>query len=69
MFIKAIKNCIWKRCCTVNKKKRRDNIRRKQNFPLKYFLGENENAMAIQISAAITANFLLTEFLSRFKKQ
>ena len=56
MFIKAIK-------------KRRDNIQRKQNFPLKYFLGENENAMAIQISAAITANFLLTEFLSRFKKQ
>jgi len=56
MFIKAIK-------------KRRDNIQRKQNFPLKYFLGENENAMVIQIWAAMKANFLLTEFLSKIKKQ
>lgn len=31
----------------------------KQNFPLKYFLGDNENAMIIQIWTAIIANLLL----------
>ncbi|MFV0470959.1 MAG: transposase [Paludibacteraceae bacterium] len=30
----------------------------KQNFPLKYFLGDNENAIIIQIWAAMTANLL-----------
>jgi IS4 transposase len=31
----------------------------KQNFPLKYFLGDNENAIIIQIWAALIANLLL----------
>lgn len=31
----------------------------KQNFPLKYFLGDNENAMVIQIWTALIANLLL----------
>jgi len=53
MFIKAIKNCIWKRCCQVNKKRRRDNILRMLDFALKYLLGENENTTDIQMWAAI----------------
>ncbi|MFN9680364.1 MAG: hypothetical protein ACK56V_01995 [Bacteroidota bacterium] len=32
----------------------------KQNFPLKYFLGDNENAIEIQIWAAMLANLLIT---------
>jgi hypothetical protein len=32
----------------------------KQNFPLKYFLGENENAIKIQIYCALIANLLMT---------
>ena len=32
----------------------------KQNFPLKYFLGDNENAIIIQIWAVMLANLLLT---------
>ena len=32
----------------------------KQNFPLKYFLGDNENAIVIQIWSALIANLLLT---------
>ncbi|MDP4291487.1 MAG: IS4 family transposase [Bacteroidota bacterium] len=32
----------------------------KQNFPLKYFLGDSENAIEIQIWAAMLANLLLT---------
>jgi hypothetical protein len=32
----------------------------KQNFPLKYFLGDNENAIIIQIWSALIANLLLT---------
>jgi len=32
----------------------------KQNFPLKYFLGDNENAIEIQIWSAMLANLLLT---------
>lgn len=32
----------------------------KQNFPLKYFLGDNENAIKIQIWCALIANLLLT---------
>jgi hypothetical protein len=31
----------------------------KQNFPLKYFLGDNENAIVIQIWSALIANLLL----------
>ncbi len=41
----------------------------KQNFPLKYFLGDNENAIIIQIWAAMIANLLLTILKSRVKKQ
>jgi hypothetical protein len=32
----------------------------KQNFPLKYFLGDNENAIEIQIWTAMLANLLIT---------
>jgi hypothetical protein len=32
----------------------------KQNFPLKYFLGDNENAIRIQIWVTLIANLLLT---------
>jgi IS4 transposase len=31
----------------------------KQNFPLKYFLGVNENAIKIQIYCALIANLLM----------
>ena len=41
----------------------------KQNFPLKYFLGDNENAIIIQIRSAMIANLLLTILRSRIKKQ
>lgn len=32
----------------------------KQNFPLKYFLGDNENAVKIQIWCTLIANLLFT---------
>jgi len=41
----------------------------KPNFPLKYFLGDNENAIIIQIWAAMIANLLLTILRSKIKKQ
>jgi len=40
----------------------------KQNFPLKYFLGDNENAIEIQIWAAMLANLLITLVRSRVKR-
>lgn len=40
----------------------------KQNFPLKYFLGYNENAIEIQIWAAMLANLLMTLVRSKVKK-
>lgn len=40
----------------------------KQNFPLKYFLGDNENAIELQIWAAMLANLLLTLLKSRVKR-
>jgi hypothetical protein len=40
----------------------------KQNFPLKYFLGDNENAIIIQIWTVMLANLLLTILKSRIKK-
>jgi hypothetical protein len=40
----------------------------KQNFPLKYFLGDNENAIEIQIWAAMLANLLLTLVRSKVKR-
>lgn len=39
----------------------------KQNFPLKYFLGDNENAIEIQIWAAMLANLLITLVKSKVK--
>ena len=41
----------------------------KQNFPLKYFLGDNENAIEIQIWAAMIANLLLTLVRSKVKRK
>ncbi len=40
----------------------------KQNFPLKYFLGDNENAIEIQIWAAMLANFLISLIKSKVKR-
>jgi len=39
----------------------------KQNFPLKYFLGDNVNAIEIQIWAAMLANFLISLVKSKLK--
>jgi len=41
----------------------------KQNFPLKYFLGDNVNAIEIQIWTAMIANLLLMLVRSRVKRQ
>lgn len=41
----------------------------KQNFPLKYFLGDNENAIEIQIWAAMLANLLITLVKSKIKRK
>ena len=40
----------------------------KQNFPLRYFLGDNENAIKIQIYCALIANLLMTEIQKSIKK-
>jgi IS4 transposase len=40
----------------------------KQNFPLKYFLGDNENAIEIQIWIAMIANLLITLLKSKLKR-
>lgn len=40
----------------------------KQNFPLKYFLGDNENAIEIQIWSAMLANLLITLVRSKVKR-
>lgn len=40
----------------------------KQNFPLKYFLGDNENAIEIQIWIAMLANLLITLVRSKIKR-
>jgi hypothetical protein len=41
----------------------------KQNFPLKYFLGDNENAIKIQIYCALIANLLMTVVQKKVKKR
>jgi Domain of unknown function (DUF4372)/Transposase DDE domain len=41
----------------------------KQNFPLKYFLGDNENAIEIQIWTAMLANLLITLVRSQVKRK
>ena len=40
----------------------------KQNFPLKYFLGDNENAIKIQIYCTLIANLLMTVIQKKLKK-
>lgn len=40
----------------------------KQNFPLKYFLGDNENAIETQIWTAMLANLLITLVKSSLKR-
>jgi len=40
----------------------------KQNFPLKYFLGDNENAIKIQIYCVLIVNLLLTVIKKRLKR-
>jgi hypothetical protein len=40
----------------------------KQNFPLKYFIGDNENAIKIQIYCALIANLLMTVIQKTLKR-
>jgi IS4 transposase len=40
----------------------------KQNFPLKYFLGDNENAIKIQIYCVLIANLLMTAVQKMLKR-
>jgi hypothetical protein len=40
----------------------------KQNFPLKYFIGDNENAIKIQIYCALIANLLMAVIQKRVKR-
>ncbi|MET4084283.1 hypothetical protein ABIB40_004260 [Pedobacter sp. UYP30] len=40
----------------------------KQNFPLKYFLGDNENAIRIQIYCVLMVNLLLSVIKNRLKR-
>ncbi len=41
----------------------------KQNFPLKYFLGDNENAIKIQIWCTLITNLLLTVIRKKLKRK
>lgn len=41
----------------------------KQNFPLQYFLGDNENAIKIQIWCTLIVNLLLTVIHKRIKRR
>ena len=41
----------------------------KQNFPLKYFLGDNQNAIEIQIWTAMLANLLISLVGSKVKRK
>ncbi len=41
----------------------------KQNFPLKYFLGDNENAIKIQIWSTLIVNLLLTVIHKKTKRK
>jgi len=41
----------------------------KQNFPLKFFLGDNENAIKIQIWCALIVNLLLTVIRKKIKRK
>lgn len=41
----------------------------KQNFPLKYFLGDNENAIKIQIYCTLIVNLLLTVIQKQLKRR
>jgi hypothetical protein len=41
----------------------------KQNFPLKYFLGDNQNAIEIQIWVSMIANLLVTLLKNKIKRK
>jgi len=41
----------------------------KQNFPLKYFLGDNQNAIEIQIWVSMIANLLVTLLKKKIKRK
>ncbi|HEY5593005.1 MAG TPA: hypothetical protein VIK55_18570 [Paludibacter sp.] len=41
----------------------------KQNFPLKYFLGDNENAIILQIWSVMLANLLLMILKSQIQRK
>ena len=41
----------------------------KQNFPLKYFLGDNENAIKIQIYCVLIVNLLMAVIQKKLKRK
>mgnify|MGYP002348629865 FL=1 len=41
----------------------------KQNFPLKYFIGDNENAIKIQIYCVLIANLLMAVMQKKLKRK
>src|SRR5690554_5001275 len=41
----------------------------KQNFPLKYFLGDNENAIKIQIYSVLIVNLLIAVIKKKLKRK
>ncbi len=41
----------------------------KQNFPLKYFLADNENSIKIQIYCALIANLLMAVIQKQLKRK
>lgn len=41
----------------------------KQNFPLKYFLGDNENAIKIQIYCVLIVNLLMAVIQKKLKRR
>ena len=43
--------------------------RLKQNFPLKYFLGDNQNAIEIQIWVSLIVQFLLLVIHRKAKRK
>ncbi|WP_395066040.1 hypothetical protein [Flavobacterium sp.] len=40
----------------------------KQNFPLRYFLGDNENAIKIQIYCVLIVNLLIAVIKKKLKR-
>ena len=46
-----------------------DDKQLKQNFPLKYFLGDNENALKIQIYCVLIVNLLMAVIQKKLERK